>query len=92
MLIRYTVSGQDAQNSSGAMSCHPKPESCHPKFLAMLLKEIVISKTRLADCKLAIKLHVRHLFHLSGFHFQQHHEDFDYAENNQINRIEIMFE
>ena len=27
------------------------------------------------DCKLEIKL--RHLFHWSGFHFGQHHEDFD---------------
>ena len=55
----------------------------------MLLKETVIYKIRLTDSKLAIKL--THLFHLSGFHFQQHHEDFDYAENNQINRIEICF-
>ena len=29
--------------------------------------------------------------YLSGFHFQQRHEDFDYAEKNQINRIEICF-
>ena len=63
--------------------------SCHPKCLVMLLKETVIYKIRLTDCKLAIKL--THLFHLSSFHFQQHHEDFDYAENNQINRIEICF-
>ena len=38
------------------------------------------------DCKLAIKL--RHLFHLSGFHFGQHHEDFENTENNQMDRIE----
>ena len=54
--------------------------SCHPKCLVMLLKETVIYKIRLTDSKLAIKL--THLFHLRGFHFQQHHEDFDYAENN----------
>ena len=56
-LIRYTVSGQ---NSFGAMSRHPK-------VLVMLLKETVIYNIRLTECKLAIKL--RHLFHLSGFHF-----------------------
>ena len=55
VLIRYTVSGQDAQNSSAAMSCHPKPESSHPKYLVMLLKETVIYKIRLTGCKLAIK-------------------------------------
>lgn len=39
------------------------------------------------DCKLAIKL--RNLFHLSSFHFGQHHEDFDITENNQMDRIEM---
>ena len=68
-LIRYTVSGQDAQNSSGTMSCLPKPESCHPKFLVLFLKETVIYKIRLTDGKLAIKL--RHLFRLSGLHRKQ---------------------
>ena len=53
----------------------------------MLLKETVIYKIRLMDCKLAIKL--RHLFHLSGFHFGQHHEDFENTENSQMDRIEI---
>ena len=74
VLIRYTVSGQDAQNSFGAMSCHPQ-------VLVMLLKETVIYNIRLTECKLAIKL--RHLFHLSDFHFQQHHENLDYAETKK---------
>ena len=51
----------------------------------MSLKETVIYNIRLTDCKLAIKL--RHLFHLSGFHFGQHHEDFDNTENNQVKYI-----
>ena len=53
----------------------------------MSLEETVIYKIRLKDCKLAIKL--RRLFHLSDFHFGQHHEDLGNTENNQMDRIEI---
>lgn len=51
----------------------------------MSLKETVIYNIRLTDCYLGIKS--RHLFHLSGFHFGQHHEDFDNTENNQLKYV-----